>query len=53
MPSISADITSPIVSTILCPFRAEPWACMREQAGRMLVLLDVELQAKSKELHGK
>lgn len=47
-----SDTSSPLINAVLCPLRAEPWACVRQQASRMLVQLDEQLNIKSQELKG-
>lgn len=47
-----SDTSSPLLNAVLCPLRAEPWACVRQQASRMLVQLDEQLNIKSQELKG-
>ncbi|XP_059620407.1 uncharacterized protein LOC132264295 isoform X2 [Phlebotomus argentipes] len=43
------DDASPMLDTIFCPFRPDPWACTRQNVARMLTNWDAVLDAKLQE----
>lgn len=44
---------SPYLDLVLCPLRAEPWSCARQQSGRILDVWDSELHTQWQKLKGK
>uniref|UniRef100_A0A1I8N2G5 Uncharacterized protein n=1 Tax=Musca domestica TaxID=7370 RepID=A0A1I8N2G5_MUSDO len=41
---------SPYLDLVLCPIRAEPWSCARQQSGRILDIWDNELHSQWQKL---
>jgi len=49
---VSAEV-SPYLDLALCPIRAEPWTCARQQSGRILDAWDGELHLQWQKLKGE